>query len=68
MTKNDVGRKVQYDTRNPLPVQGRIDMTSLIIHEFCQILEGIVRLTSNLVGRSSMIPGIHYRSKKDVLT
>ena len=64
-----LGRKIMYDTRNPLPVQqGRIDMISLIIHEFCQIWEGIVRLTSNLVGRSIMMTGIHYRSKKDVLT
>ena len=58
-----------YETRNPLPVQeGRIDMISLIIHEFCQIWEGFVQLTSNLVGRSIMMPGIHYLSKKDVLT
>ena len=57
-----LGRKVKYDTRNPLSVhEGRIDMISLIIREFCQILEGILRLTSNLVGSSSMIPGIHYR-------
>ena len=64
-----LGTKVKYDNRNPLPVQeGRTDMISSIIHEFFQIWHGIVRLTSNLVGRSSMMPGIHYRSKKDVLT
>ena len=38
-------------------------MISLIIHEFCQICEGFVRFTSNSVGRSSMIPGIHYLSE-----
>ena len=57
-------RKVRYDTRNPLLLQeGHIDMISLIIHEFCQIWEGVVRLTSNLVGRCGMKSGIHYRSK-----
>ena len=64
-----LGRKVKYDTRNPLSVQeGRIEMMSLIIHEFCQIREGVVRLNSNLVGRTGLMPGIYYQSKKDILT
>ena len=63
------GRKVKYDTRNASLVQeGYIDMISLIIHEFCQIWEGVVRLTSNLVGRSGMTPGIHYLSQKEIST
>ena len=64
-----LGRKVKYDARNTLPVQeGLIDMISLIIHEFCQIWEGVARLTSNFVGRSDLMSGIYYQPKKDILT
>ena len=64
-----LGRMVKYDTRNPLPVQeGRIDMISLFIHEIWQIWKGVVRLYPNLVGRSGLMPGIYYQSKKDILT
>ena len=64
-----LGRNVKYDTMNPLPIQeGRIDMISLIIPEFWQIWEGVVRLNSNLVGRSGLKSGIYYQSKKDILT
>ena len=47
-----LSRKVRYNTRNLIPAQeGHIDRISLIIHKFCQIWEGFVWLTLNLVGK-----------------